>query len=94
MLHKFASENGTVSVIFLSSYISPPCFALQRNIQIGQFCKDFNERTKDIKEGVPLPTKIHVNVSYTLFTGGNPEKDHKKTELSTGIEFKDFNYLN
>ncbi len=38
---------------------------LQRNLQIGPFCKDFNERTKDIKEGIPLPTKIYINVSFS-----------------------------
>lgn len=40
----------------------------QRNINIAAFCKDFNERTANIQQGIPLPTRVKVNAdrSYQL----------------------------
>ncbi|XP_060599206.1 large ribosomal subunit protein uL11m-like [Ruditapes philippinarum] len=38
----------------------------QRNIQIGPFCKQFNDLTNDIKTGIPIPTFIKLNPDRTV----------------------------
>ncbi|KAL3320218.1 54S ribosomal protein L11, mitochondrial [Cichlidogyrus casuarinus] len=46
----------------------------KRNINIANFCKDFNERTNGIKPGTPVPCNITLNPdrSYTLVTETPP----------------------
>ncbi|CAL1296576.1 unnamed protein product [Larinioides sclopetarius] len=38
----------------------------QRNINVALFCKEFNEKTKDIKEGIPLPCMIRIKPDRTF----------------------------
>ena len=35
----------------------------QRGVNIAVFCKDFNDKTKLYRPGVPVPCEITVNVS-------------------------------
>ncbi|CAF1125936.1 unnamed protein product [Didymodactylos carnosus] len=67
----------------------------QHSLNIAQFCKDFNDRTKDYKEGIPLPCHVYVKPdrSYELVFY-SPETDYllkqaaglKRSALKPGEE--------
>ena len=38
----------------------------QQGVSINELCKEFNEKTKDIKEGIPLPTKLFIKLQRTF----------------------------
>ncbi|KAG8437873.1 hypothetical protein GDO86_008538 [Hymenochirus boettgeri] len=72
---KKASDSGVIRALVRS---------WERGIPIGQFCKEFNEKTKDIKDGIPLPVKIFVKigqppVSYFLKAAAGIEKGAAQT---------------
>ncbi|EGD80641.1 39S ribosomal protein L11 [Salpingoeca rosetta] len=46
----------------------------QRGINIMEFCKQFNDRTKTMKKGIPVPTQVEVknDRSFQFKTGMPP----------------------
>lgn len=61
-----------INISFILLFYLLLCF--QRGLNIAAFCKDFNEKTSEIKEGIPLPCRVFINPdrSYEMIINKPP----------------------
>ena len=51
----------------------------QRGVNIMEFCKAFNAKTKEMEQGIPIPVKITVfaDKSFVFAMKTLPDPDHR-----------------